>query len=276
MSFCRERFGCNTRLVTNGPISSYDSRNSYGLTAWRPFAQCMIGTMATSAPKVLVVDDDPTVREVVMRYLLREGYRVEESSDGADALERALCSPPELVVLDLMLPSLDGLEVCRQLRLSAPVPVIMLTARDEEGDRIAGLELGADDYVAKPFSPRELTARVKAVLRRTSGPLSPALANEAELVAGDVRVDTEAHCASVRGESVALTVREYELLVHLMRHPRRAFRREELLAEVWGFEYGDASTVTVHVRRLREKIEEDPGAPLHICTVWGFGYRFEP
>ncbi len=236
----------------------------------------MIGTMATSSPKVLVVDDDPTVREVVMRYLLREGYRVEESSDGADALERALCNPPELMVLDLMLPSLDGLEVCRQLRLAAPVPVIMLTARDEEGDRIAGLELGADDYVAKPFSPRELTARVKAVLRRTSGPLTPALPNESELVAGDVRVDTEAHCASVRGEPVALTAREYELLVHLMRHPRRAFRREELLAEVWGFEYGDASTVTVHVRRLREKIEKDPGVPLHICTVWGFGYRFEP
>ncbi len=127
--------------------------------------------------------------------------------------------PPELMVLDLMLPSLDGLEVCRQLRLAAPVPVIMLTARDEEGDRIAGLELGADDYVAKPFSPRELTARVKAVLRRTSGPLAPALPNESELVAGDVRVDTEAHCASVRGEPVALTAREYELLVHLMRHP---------------------------------------------------------
>lgn len=232
--------------------------------------------MAIAAPKVLVVDDDSTVREVVMRYLLREGYQVEESSDGADALERALANPPELVVLDLMLPSLDGLEVCRQLRLAAPVPVIMLTARDEEGDRIAGLELGADDYVAKPFSPRELTARVKAVLRRTSGPLAPALPNEAELVAGEVRVDTEAHCASVHGEAVALTVREYELLVHLMRHPRRAFRREELLAEVWGFEYGDASTVTVHIRRLREKIEDDPGDPKHICTVWGYGYRFEP
>jgi len=272
----RELIGCNTRHVTNGPIGSYDSRNSSELTAWTLVARCSIGNMAIAAPKVLVVDDDPTVREVVMRYLLREGYRVEESSDGADALERALADPPELVVLDLMLPSLDGLEVCRRLRLAAPVPVIMLTARDEEGDRIAGLELGADDYVAKPFSPRELTARVKAVLRRTSGPLVPALPDESELVAGDVRVDTEAHCASVGGEPVALTVREYELLVHLMRHPRRAFRREELLAEVWGYEYGDASTVTVHVRRLREKIERDPGVPLHICTVWGFGYRFEP
>jgi DNA-binding response OmpR family regulator len=237
--------------------------------------RCIIENMATAAPKVLVVDDDSNVREVVMRYLEREGYRVEESADGADALRRALEDPPELVVLDLMLPSLDGLEVCRQLRLAAPVPVIMLTARDEEGDRIAGLELGADDYVAKPFSPRELTSRVKAVLRRTSGPLAPSRPNEV-LCAGDVRVDTEAHTATVRGEDVTLTVREFELLVHLMRHLRRAFRREELLAEVWGFEYGDASTVTVHVRRLREKIEVDPGSPRHITMVWGYGYRFEP
>jgi DNA-binding response OmpR family regulator len=232
--------------------------------------------MAGAAPKVLVVDDDSTVREVVGRYLEREGYRVEESADGADALRRALEDPPELVVLDLMLPSVDGLEVCRQLRMSAPIPVIMLTARDEEGDRIAGLELGADDYVAKPFSPRELTARVKAVLRRTSGPLSGPRPGETVLTAGQVIVDTEAHCATVNGEAVTLTVREYELLVHLMRHPRRAFRREELLLDVWGFEYGDASTVTVHVRRLREKIERDPGEPEHICTVWGYGYRFEP
>jgi DNA-binding response OmpR family regulator len=239
-------------------------------------AQGMMVTMATAVPKVLVVDDDSTVREVVSRYLVREGYRVEESSDGADALRRALADPPELVVLDLMLPSLDGLEVCRQLRLTAPIPVIMLTARDEEGDRIAGLELGADDYVAKPFSPRELAARVKAVLRRTSGPLSPAQPDAPNLEAGDVIVDTLAHSASVRGEPVALTVREYDLLVHLMQHPHRAFRREELLADVWGFEYGDASTVTVHVRRLREKIEKDPGAPRYICTVWGYGYRFEP
>jgi DNA-binding response OmpR family regulator len=154
--------------------------------------------------------------------------------------------------------------------------VIMLTARDEEGDRIAGLELGADDYVAKPFSPRELTARVKAVLRRTSGPLASNRSGQPVLEAGEVRVDTEAHSVTVRGELVALTVREYELLVHLIQHPRRAFRREELLSEVWGFEYGDSSTVTVHVRRLREKIETDPGEPTHICTVWGYGYRFEP
>lgn len=240
----------------------------------------MIGSVAIAAPRVLVVDDDSTVREVVTRYLEREGFVVDASGDGAEALEWALRDPPELVVLDLMLPSLDGLEVCRRLRTTAPVPVIMLTARDEEGDRIAGLELGADDYVAKPFSPRELTARVKAVLRRTSGPIAPvATCPEPVLHAGDggrLKVDTLAHTATLAGEPVSLTAREYELLVHLMRHPMRAFRREELLSEVWGFEYGDASTVTVHVRRLREKIEPDPAAPCLICTVWGYGYRFEP
>jgi len=228
------------------------------------------------SPRVLVVEDDATIRDVVIRYLLREGYRVEESSDGEDALRRAIADPPDLMVLDLMLPSLDGLEVCRRLRMEAPVPVIMLTARDEEGDRIAGLELGADDYVAKPFSPRELTARVKAVLRRTSGPLTAQRGNEPELVAGAVKVDTASRIATLHDVPVSLTAREYDLLVHLMRNPMRAFRREDLLSEVWGFAYGDASTVTVHVRRLREKIEDDPRVPRHICTVWGFGYRFEP
>jgi DNA-binding response OmpR family regulator len=234
------------------------------------------GTMGDVSPRVLVVEDDATVRDVVIRYLLREGYRVEESSDGEDALRRAIADPPELMVLDLMLPSLDGLEVCRRLRMAAPVPVIMLTARDEEGDRIAGLELGADDYVAKPFSPRELTARVKAVLRRTSGPLAAPRDDESVLVAGKVKVDTSSRVATLRDAPVSLTAREYDLLVHLMRNPMRAFRREDLLSEVWGFAYGDASTVTVHVRRLREKIETDPRAPSHICTVWGYGYRFEP
>jgi DNA-binding response OmpR family regulator len=173
-----------------------------------------------------------------------------------------------------MLPSLNGLEVCRRLRAVAPVPVIMLTARGEEVDRIAGLELGADDYVAKPFSPRELTARVKAVLRRATGVVS---AEEAEILrAGTLEVDPVAHEAHVDGQFVALTAREFDLLVHLMRNPRRAFRREELLHDVWGFSYGDTSTVTVHVRRLREKVEADPSAPRHVCTVWGVGYRFEP
>lgn len=242
--------------------------------------------VTSAVPRVLVVEDDPTVSEVVIRYLEREGYLVEASFDGADALERALADPPDLVVLDLMIPSLDGFEVCRRLRATAPVPVIMLTARGEEADRIVGLELGADDYVAKPFSPRELTARVKAVLRRASAPAttaSPATtatrgspADPAVLRAGQLAVDTRAHEVTVGGAPVSLTAREFELLAHLMAHPRRAFRREQLLEQVWGFSHGDTSTVTVHVRRLREKVEAAPAQPRHICTVWGVGYRFDP
>jgi DNA-binding response OmpR family regulator len=227
------------------------------------------------AARVLIVEDDPTVAEVVARYLEREGYRVETVSDGAVGLQQALTDPPDLVVLDLMLPSLGGLEFCRRLRAEAPVPVIMLTARGEEADRIAGLELGADDYVAKPFSPRELTARVKAVLRRAGGPLAQQQ-GPTVLQAGDLELDTFAHEARLAGELLPLTAKEFDLLTHLMRNPRRAFRREELLDVVWGFTYGDTSTVTVHIRRLREKIEADPSNPRYVCTVWGVGYRFEP
>jgi DNA-binding response OmpR family regulator len=224
--------------------------------------------------RVLIIEDDPNVAEVVARYLEREGYTVETAADGAAGLRLALRELPDLVVLDLMLPRLGGLEVCRRLREVAPVPVIMLTARGEETDRIAGLELGADDYVAKPFSPRELTARVKAVLRRATAPL--VLGAAGRLAADELEVDTVAHEARLRGELVALTAKEFDLLVHMMRHPRRAFRREELLQEVWGFSYGDTSTVTVHIRRLREKIEPDPSNPRYVRTVWGVGYRFEP
>src|SRR5205085_9136620 len=190
---------------------------------------------AAAAPRVLVVEDDLTRAEGVRRYLEREGFTVEAVYDGAVALERALADPPELVVLDVMLPSLDGFEVCRRLRAAAPVPVIMLTARGEESDRIIGLELGADDYMSKPFSPRELTARVKAVLRRASGPLAASKAEPQTLSAGALEVDTVAHEARVNGELAALTARKFDLLVHLMRHPRRAFRREQLLEQVWGF-----------------------------------------
>ncbi len=238
------------------------------------------------AARVLIIEDDPNVAEVVARYLEREGYRVQTVSDGRAGLEAALADLPDLVVLDLMLPTLGGLEICRRLRAVAPVAVIMLTARGEEADRIAGLELGADDYIAKPFSPRELTARVKAVLRRATGPLVGERAPEvlgagggADGVAGGrpaLAVDTIAHEARLEGQLVALTAKEFDLLVHLMRNPRRAMRREELLQEVWGFSYGDTSTVTVHIRRLREKIEADPSAPRFVCTVWGVGYRFEP
>ena len=227
------------------------------------------------AARVLIVEDDPNVAEVVGRYLEREGYEVETVADGAEGLRRALASPPDLVVLDLMLPSLNGLEVCRRLREAVAVPVIMLTARGEEADRITGLELGADDYVAKPFSPRELTARVKAVLRRAAAPLA-VVGQDAVLRVGGLTVDLVAHEARLDDDLVALTAKEFDLLVHFMRNPRRAFRREQLLEEVWGFSYGDTSTVTVHVRRLREKIEADPSAPRYVTTVWGVGYRFEP
>ena len=223
--------------------------------------------------RVLLVEDDATVAEVVGRYLEAEGFAVTTSGDGAEGLALALGDPPDLVVLDLMLPTLDGLEVCRRIRARLPVPVIILTAKAGEDDRIAGLELGADDYVSKPFSPRELTARVKAVLRRAAAPL-PA-AGDAVLERGDLVVDVAAHEAHRSGTLLPLTVKEFDLLVHLMRHPRRAFRREELLADVWGFDYGDTSTVTVHVRRLREKLEADPANPRYVTTVWGVGYRFD-
>jgi DNA-binding response OmpR family regulator len=224
--------------------------------------------------RVLVVEDDATVAEVVVRYLEREGFEVESVGDGREALERAGRSLPDLVVLDLMLPGLDGLEVCRRLRDVAPIPVIMLTARGDESDRVLGLELGADDYVAKPFSPRELTARVKSVLRRAQGPLPPDASGV--MTIGDLDIDPGAREVRRSGEPVTLTAREFELLVFLARHPRRAFRRDELLEHVWGYTYGDTSTVTVHIRRLREKIETQPSAPERIQTVWGVGYRFDP
>ncbi|MDY7102195.1 MAG: response regulator transcription factor [Actinomycetota bacterium] len=226
--------------------------------------------------RILVVDDDPNVSEVVSRYLEREGFSVEVASDGTTAVDRALTTPPDLMILDLMLPGIDGLEVCRRVRAMVAVPVIMLTARGEEPDRVMGLELGADDYVAKPFSPRELTSRVKAVLRRVSAQPPGAEERVPVLTAGDLRVDVPARELRVGDEVVSLTAREFELLVFLMRHPREAFRREQLLERVWGSSFGDTSTVTVHVRRLREKIEADAAQPRHITTVWGVGYRLEP
>lgn len=225
--------------------------------------------------RILVVDDDPTVADVVTRYLRREGYVVECVDDGRRALDEATAHPPDLIVLDLMLPGLDGLEVCRRIRESAPVPIIMLTARGDEVDRVLGLELGADDYLTKPFSPRELTARVRSVLRRARGSLNGLSSSPEPLQAAGLVVDPAARQATLDGSPLALTAREFDLLAFLMRHPRRAFTREELLEHVWGSTYGDKSTVTVHVRRLREKIEADPSAPRFITTVWGVGYRFE-
>ncbi|MDQ0809210.1 two-component system response regulator ResD [Streptomyces sp. B3I7] len=225
---------------------------------------------ATGA-RILVVDDDPTVSEVVSGYLDRAGYVVDRAEDGPAALVRAAAHRPDLVVLDLMLPGMDGLEVCRRLRERGPVPVVMLTARGDEDDRILGLEVGADDYVTKPFSPRELVLRVQSVLRRTRpGPQTRPLS------AAGLVLDPAARRATKNGVELALTLREFDLLAFLLAHPRQVFGREELMREVWGWDFGDLSTVTVHVRRLRGKVEDDPARPLLIQTVWGVGYRFEP
>ncbi|MFC0032648.1 response regulator transcription factor [Micromonospora chaiyaphumensis] len=228
------------------------------------------------AQRVLVVDDDRTVADVVCRYLEHAGYEVAHVGDGAEALAAVARRPPHLVVLDLMLPVLDGLEVCRRLRQRPDgVPIVMLTARGDEADRVLGLQLGADDYLSKPFSPRELVLRVRSVLRRAGG--DPAGAPPPELLADDgLEVATGPRVARLHGRELTLTLREFDLLVHLMRHPARAFRRAELLERVWGWSFGDQSTVTVHVRRLREKIEADPADPRRIVTVWGVGYRYEP
>ncbi|MBW8481763.1 response regulator transcription factor [Actinomadura parmotrematis] len=226
-----------------------------------------------AAGRVLVVDDDPTVAEVVARYLTRDGHAVECLADGRRALARALADPPDLVVLDLMLPGLGGLEVCRRLRAASAVPIVMLTALGAETDRLAGLEIGADDYVTKPFSPRELALRVRSVLRRARGGVRP---GGGRLRDGGLVLDAGAHEAALDGVPLALTAREFDLLAHLLRHPRRVLTREELLERVWGWSFGDTSTVTVHVRRLREKIEADPAAPRRLVTVWGVGYRYEP
>lgn len=234
----------------------------------------MSTTTAEPAARVLVVDDDPTVSEIVATYLDRAGYTVNRAADGPSAVAQAAAIRPDLVVLDLMLPGLDGFEVCRRIREEqGRVPVVMLTARGDEDDRILGLEVGADDYVTKPFSPRELALRVTAVLRRAGSP--PAAAGS-WLRADPLALDPTARRALRSGTELALTVREFDLLAFFLRHPGRVLGREELMRRVWGWEFGDLSTVTVHVRRLREKIETDPATPRFISTVWGVGYRFDP
>ncbi len=226
-------------------------------------------------PTILVVDDEPSIGEVVSIYLRRAGYQVVIAHDGQQALEALDKKLPDLVVLDLMLPKVDGLEVTRRLRAAGDMPIIMLTARREEADRIAGLEMGADDYVVKPFSPQELVSRVKAVLRRTRG-LTPGMA-ERPLEFDDLCIDPKTRLVEVNGQEKSLTAKEFDLLWVLARHPRQVFNRDQLLDLVWGLtEYVDPSTVTVHVRRLREKVEPDPSNPRHIQTVWGVGYKFEP
>jgi DNA-binding response OmpR family regulator len=225
------------------------------------------------AETVLVVDDDATTRDVIVRYLEREGFEALEAEDGGRARALIESTGPNLVILDLMLPGIDGLSVIRWIRSTGWLPVIMLTALGEETDRIVGLELGADDYVTKPFSPRELIARVKTVLRR-SGPSAPPVER---LETGGLTLDAAAREVHKNGAELRLTAKEFDLLWFLASHPRHVFSREQLMSRVWGYDDGvDTGTVTVHVRRLREKIEDDPGEPRHLETVWGVGYRFTP
>ncbi|MBI3361996.1 MAG: response regulator transcription factor [Chloroflexi bacterium] len=227
-----------------------------------------------SGDLILVVDDEPSVTEVVSLYLAREGFRVATASDGPAALEAVARQRPALIVLDLMLPGVDGLEITRRLRADGNLPIILLTARSLETDRILGLELGADDYVVKPFSPQELVARVKAVLRRAAPQPGEA---ERPVVFGDLHIDPVTRTVVAAARSRELTAKEFDLLLFLARHPRQVFTRTQLLENVWGFsEFVDASTVTVHIRRLREKIEADPAHPQMLQTVWGVGYKFEP
>ena len=224
--------------------------------------------------RIFVVDDEPQVREVLKLYLSREGFRVETATDGDAALAAFDAHPPDLVLLDLMLPKIDGLEVFKRLRAKRAVPIIMLTAKGDEVDRVLGLELGADDYIVKPFSPREVVARVKNVLRRASPPPDDAVSRA--LTYGALRIDPRTRGVQVGQNKVELTAKEFDLLYFLAQHPGQVFTRAQLLDQVWGYEfYGDASTVTVHMRRVREKIEPNPAEPLYLQTVWGTGYKFE-
>jgi DNA-binding response OmpR family regulator len=224
--------------------------------------------------RILVVEDEPMVAEVVERYLRRDGHAVRVVDNGVAALDAFEQFQPDLIVLDVMLPGIDGLEVCRRLRARSHTPIIMLTARGEELDKLVGLELGADDYVTKPFSPRELAARVKAVLRRTN---RAPVADDDALRFDDLRINARTHTVEDRRGPINLTAREFALLHYLARHPGQVFSREQLMDAVWDYEFpGDASTVTVHMRRLRAKLEVDPSRPRHLKTVWGVGYKFEP
>jgi DNA-binding response OmpR family regulator len=227
-----------------------------------------------NTPEILIVEDEPSIAEVVGLYLRRAGFQVESVSDGDIALQRLEKHLPDLVVLDVMLPGADGFSILRWIRDRSDVPVIFITARREEVERIAGLELGADDYVVKPFSPQELVSRVRAVLRRIHREESKA---EKPLIFGDLSIDPQTRLVTLVGQEIMLTSREFDLLWLMAQSPRQVFTREQLLDRVWGVaEYIDSSTVTVHLRRLREKIEKDASQPVRLVTVWGVGYKFEP
>jgi DNA-binding response OmpR family regulator len=224
---------------------------------------------------IYVIEDEPSIAEVVNLYLRRAGYQVMILSDGQAAMDALAQKLPDLVVLDLMLPKVDGLTITRWLRDRSDIPIIMLTARRDEADRIAGLEMGADDYVVKPFSPQELVSRTRAVLRRTH--TGSEAVSDHPLVYETLRIDPQTRLVTARGEEISLTAKEFDMLWLLARHPRQVFTRDQLLERVWGLsDFIDPGTVTVHVRRLREKVEADPSNPEHILTVWGVGYKFEP
>ena len=225
--------------------------------------------------KIVVVEDEPSISEVVSLYLKRAGYEVLTFSDGTEAFDHLSGTLPDLVILDVMLPGMDGFSLIRSIRDRSDVPVILLTSRREESDRIAGLELGADDYVVKPFSPQELVSRVRAVLRRTQSKTD--IAGYKNLVFGNLEINPQTREIKVDGHEIILTAKEFDLLHHLALHPRQVFSRDQLLESIWGLrDFIDPSTVTVHIRRLREKIEKDPTSPIHLVTAWGVGYKFEP
>jgi DNA-binding response OmpR family regulator len=227
----------------------------------------------TPMKTILVVDDEPIVRDVVGKYLRHAGFRTIEAADGDTARALIERESPSLVVLDVMMPGTDGLSLCRWIRARSETPVILLTALSEEADRIVGLELGADDYLTKPFSPRELTARVKTVLRRSGSPKR----NDERILVGDLEIDSGTREVTKAGTSLKLTAREFDLLWFLASNPKRVFSRSHLLDRVWGDDGArEASTVTVHIRRLREKIERNPSEPRYLETVWGIGYRLAP
>jgi two-component system response regulator ResD len=227
--------------------------------------------------RVLIVDDEESVREVLGQYLGLEGFEVLSAADGVTALRIFHSTPPDLVILDLMLPGMDGMEVCRRMRALSATPIVMLTARSEEADKLKGFRAGTDDYVTKPFSPREVVMRVQAIMRRLEATSVPAMVLDDTLHVGTLAIHPGLRRVERDGVALELTAKEFDLLHFFAARPHQVFSRQQLLDQVWDYShYGDSSTVTVHIRRLREKIESDPARPRHLKTVWGVGYKFEP